>query len=98
MTLRSLLPLKAFAALAVATTVTLTMVLFAGGCNTMNKGKTEVAAAKKSVGSALSADKIETLSVGAGQVACVVATSDRNIELLWKAQKAAPATMMLARR
>ena len=56
------------------------------------------AAAKKSVGSALAADKVETLTVGAGQVACVVATSDRNIELLWKAQKAAPATMMLARR
>jgi hypothetical protein len=56
------------------------------------------AAAQKATASALAADKLETLNVGAGQVACVVAASDRNIELLWKAQKAAPAPMMLARR
>jgi hypothetical protein len=54
--------------------------------------------AQTSPGSALAADKMATLSVGAGQVACVVATSERNIELLWKAQKGAPAPMMLARR
>jgi hypothetical protein len=56
------------------------------------------AAAQKSLGSALSADKVETLAVGAGQIACVVATGERNIELLWKAQKGAPAPTMLARR
>ena len=56
------------------------------------------AAAKKSIGSALSADKIETLSVRAGQIACVASTGDRSIELLWHAQKAAPTTVMLARR
>src|SRR5262249_62370172 len=56
------------------------------------------AAAQKSLGSALAADKVETLSVGAGQVACVASTGDRNIELLWHAQKGAPAPMMLARR
>jgi hypothetical protein len=56
------------------------------------------AAAQKAVGSALAADKTETLAVGAGQVACVASTGGRNIELLWHAQKAAPAPMMLARR
>src|SRR5262245_60121816 len=56
------------------------------------------AAAQKQAGSALAGDKVETLSVGAGQVACVVASGERNIELLWKAQKSAPASMMLARR
>src|SRR5678815_811248 len=34
------------------------------------------AAAQKSAASALAADKVETLSIGAGKVACVVATSD----------------------
>src|SRR5947207_7540755 len=47
------------------------------------------AAAKKSVGSALSADKTEMLSVGAGQIACVASTGERSIELLWHAQKGA---------
>jgi hypothetical protein len=55
------------------------------------------AAAQKSVGAALAGDKVETLTVGAGQVACVVASGDRNIELLWKS-KGAPAPTMLARR
>ena len=56
------------------------------------------AAAQKQLGSALSADKVETLSVGAGQVACVVASGNRNIELLWHAAKDAPAPLMYARR
>jgi hypothetical protein len=52
---------------------------------------------KASLGSALAGDKVETLSVGAGQIACVASVSDRNIELLWKS-KGAPAATMLARR
>jgi hypothetical protein len=56
------------------------------------------AAAQKSIGSALAGDKVETLNVGAGQIACVASTGERNIELLWKAQKGAPAPMILARR
>lgn len=57
------------------------------------------AAAQTSTASPLPGDKMQTLSVGAGQLACVVASSDRNIELLWKAQKdSVPAPMMLARR
>jgi hypothetical protein len=54
-------------------------------------------AAQKSLGSALAGDKVETLSVGAGQIACVASTGDRKIELLWKS-KGAPAPTMLARR
>ena len=57
------------------------------------------AAAQKNLGSALAGDKVETLSVGAGQIACVASTGERAIELLWHAQKgAAPAQTMLARR
>jgi hypothetical protein len=55
------------------------------------------AAAQKNLGSALAGDKVETISVGAGQIACVASTGDRNIELLWKS-KGAPAATMLARR
>jgi hypothetical protein len=51
----------------------------------------------KSSGSSLAADKVETLSIGAGQIACVVSTGERNIELLWKS-KGAPAQTMLASR
>ena len=56
------------------------------------------AAAHTSLGSAVTGDRVETLSVGAGQIAGVVATGERNIELLWKTQTSAPAPMMLARR
>jgi hypothetical protein len=46
-------------------------------------------------GTALKADRIETLTVAAGQVACVASTADANIELLWHAQPAAPAASTL---
>jgi hypothetical protein len=46
----------------------------------------------------LVADRVETVSVGAGQVACVAATGDRTIELLWHAQSAAPAATLVAKR
>ena len=38
------------------------------------------------------------MTVGAGQVACVAGTGARTIELLWRAQSAAPAATMLAKR
>ena len=46
------------------------------------------------------ADQVQTLTVGAGQVACVATTNVRGSELLWHAQKSgvSPAPMMLARR
>jgi hypothetical protein len=57
------------------------------------------AAAQQNLGSALAGDKVQTLSVGAGQIACVASTGARNIELLWKTQKAAAAAQtMLASR
>ena len=57
------------------------------------------AAAQKNAGSTLAADKLETLYVGAGQVACVASTGQRHIELLWKTQKnVAPAGTMYASR
>jgi hypothetical protein len=55
------------------------------------------AAAQKALGSALAGDKVETLSVGPGQIACVASTGDRHIELLWKS-KGAPAPKMVASR
>jgi hypothetical protein len=56
------------------------------------------AAAARGAGSVLTADHIETVSVGAGQVACVAGTGERKIELLWRAQSAAPAPALLAQR
>ena len=50
---------------------------------------------KAQTGTALTADRIETLSVAAGQVACVASTGARNIELLWHAQPAAPVASTL---
>lgn len=50
---------------------------------------------------ALPADNVQSFTVGAGRVACIAATTDRNVELLWHAQKDAPAsngTTMMARR
>ena len=49
-------------------------------------------------GTTLVADRVETVSVGAGQVACVASTSERTIELLWHAQPAAPAATLVAKR
>jgi hypothetical protein len=56
------------------------------------------AAAGRAAGTTLAADRIETISVGAGQVACVASTGEKTIELLWKAQSGSPAPAMLAQR
>jgi hypothetical protein len=46
----------------------------------------------------LAADRVETLMVRSGEIACVASTGERSIELLWHASKDAPAPVMLARR
>jgi hypothetical protein len=46
----------------------------------------------------LTADRMQTVTVGAGQLACVETNAARGSELLWHAQAAAAAPMMLARR
>jgi hypothetical protein len=46
------------------------------------------------------ADQVQTLTVGAGQIACVATTAARGSELLWHAQKdrgAAPSVMLASR-
>jgi fructose-specific component phosphotransferase system IIB-like protein len=45
---------------------------------------------------ALPADRVELLTVGSGQMVCVASTGERSIELLWKAQKGAPTSTLLA--
>jgi len=56
------------------------------------------AAAGRASGTALTADRVELVSVGAGQVACVASTGTRAVELLWRAQPATPAATMMATR
>jgi hypothetical protein len=56
------------------------------------------AAAARTTGTALTADRVELVSVGVGQVACVASTGARNIELLWHTQSSAPAASMIAKR
>src|SRR5262245_28173110 len=56
------------------------------------------AAAGRTTGTALTADRVELVSVAAGQIACVAGTGERSIELLWHAQPAAPATAVIAKR
>jgi hypothetical protein len=56
------------------------------------------AAAGRATGTALTRDRVEQVSVGAGQVACVASTGEKAIELVWRAQSAAPAAAVIARR
>jgi hypothetical protein len=56
------------------------------------------AGARAGSATALTADHLETVTVGAGQVACVSSTGERTIELLWRAQPAAPASTLVATR
>ena len=55
-------------------------------------------AAGRAAGSALIADRVETISVAAGQVACVAGTGERNIELLWHAVSNTQPTALVAKR
>jgi hypothetical protein len=56
------------------------------------------AAAGRTAGTTLVRDRVETLTVGAGQVACVASSGERSIELLWRAQSGAPANTIVAGR
>lgn len=58
----------------------------------------DCAAAGRSAGTTLPADRIETVTVAAGQVACVASTGERKIELLWHAQPGTSAAPLIARR
>ena len=55
------------------------------------------AAAGRAAATSLTADHVELVAVGAGQVACVAST-ERSVELLWHVQSATPAPAMLAKR
>jgi hypothetical protein len=57
----------------------------------------DCASGKAQTGTALSADRIETVTVAAGQVACVASTGDRNIELLWHVQSGTASTLVAKR-
>ena len=56
------------------------------------------AAAGHATGAALTADRVELVSVRAGQVACVASDGARSVELLWHAQPAAPTSAVVANR
>lgn len=55
-------------------------------------------AAARTAGTTLAADRVETVTVAAGQVACVASTGERKIELLWHAQPTAPVATLIAKR
>ena len=56
------------------------------------------AAAGRATSTALQADRVERVSVGAGQIACVASTGQRSIELLWHAQPETTAATLIAKR
>jgi hypothetical protein len=56
------------------------------------------AAAGRAATTAVAADHVELVSVGAGQVACVASTGARSIELLWHVQPTTPAPALIATR
>ena len=58
----------------------------------------DCAAACRTAGTTLAADRVETVTVAAGQVACVASTGERKIELLWHAQPTAPTATLIAKR
>ena len=56
------------------------------------------AAAGSAAAATLTADRVELVSVGAGQIACVASTGERPIELLWRTQSTTPSAAMIAKR
>jgi hypothetical protein len=61
----------------------------------------DCAGARAAVGTSLAADRVQPLTVGAGQVACVATTAANGSELLWHVQKdalAASALMVASNR
>ena len=55
-------------------------------------------AAGRAAGTALQADRIESVTVAAGQIICVASTGERTIEVLWRAQAGSSATALVAKR
>lgn len=55
-------------------------------------------ATSRAAGTTLQADRIATVSVGAGQIACVASTGERKIELLWHAQPGPSASALVAQK
>ena len=58
----------------------------------------DCATANQAAATPLTRDRVETLNVGAGQVACVATTGAQSVELMWHAQPAAPAAAIVAQR
>ena len=58
----------------------------------------DCAVAGRTAGTTLPADRVGTVTVAAGQVACVASTSERKIELMWHAQPVTSAPALIARR
>jgi len=58
----------------------------------------DCAAAARTAGTTLPADHVETVTVAAGQVACVASTGARKIELLWHTQPGTSASALIAKR
>ena len=58
----------------------------------------DCAVAGRTSATTLPADHVETVTVAAGQVACVASAGARKIELLWHAQPGTSATALIAKR
>src|SRR5437763_4336514 len=58
----------------------------------------DCAAAGRTQRTTLPADHVQTVTVGAGQVACVTSTGERKIEQLWQAQPGTSAGPVVAQR
>jgi len=56
------------------------------------------AGAARATASVLPKDRVATVSVGPGQIACVASSGANAIELLWHVQSDAPATAIVANR
>jgi len=54
--------------------------------------------AGRAAGAPLQADRVATVTVGAGQVACVASTGAHTIDLLWHAVASTPSTTLVAKR
>jgi hypothetical protein len=54
------------------------------------------AAAQERYGQALPADRVQSITVGAGQIACLATSGRRGYEMLWHAQNDAPGLTVLA--
>ena len=56
------------------------------------------AGARAAAGAPLQADRVEIVTVGAGQIACVATTGERTIDLLWRVKSGTPSAALVAKR